>query len=60
MCILKSTGQVRWAVPLPRKRESEDVVTWAGPIIVNDQLVIVSTSGQMALVDIADGKITNT
>lgn len=60
VCILKSTGQVRWAVPLPRKRESEDVITWAGPTIVNNQLVIVSTSGQMAFVDVADGKIAKT
>lgn len=58
VCILKSTGQVRWAVPLPRKRESDDVTTWAGPVIVNNQLAIVSTSGQMTLVDVADGKIS--
>ncbi len=60
VCMLKSTGQVRWAVPLPRKRESDDVITWAGPIVVNQQLVIVSTSGQMAFVDVADGKIAQT
>lgn len=60
VCILKSTGQVRWAVPLPRKRESDTVVTWAGPIIVNNQLVLVSSGGEMALVDVADGKIAKT
>ena len=60
VCMLKSTGQVRWAVPLPRKRESDDVITWAGPIVVNNQLVLVSTSGQMALVNVADGKIDKT
>lgn len=57
VCLLKSTGQVRWAIQLPRKRESDDVETWAGPIAVNDQLAIVSTSGQMAFVNAADGKI---
>ncbi len=60
VCMLKSTGQVRWAVPLPRKRESEDVITWAGPIVVNNQLVMVSTSGQMAMIDVTDGKIAKT
>lgn len=57
VCLLKSTGQVRWAASLPRKRESDDVITWAGPIAVNNQLVIVSTSEKMALVNVADGKI---
>ena len=60
VCLLKSTGQVRWAVQLPRKRESEEVITWAGPIAINEQLAIVSTSGQMALVNVADGKIDKT
>lgn len=60
VCMLKSTGQVRWAVSLPRKRDSDTVITWAGPIVVNDKLVILSTSGQMALVDVADGKISTT
>ena len=60
VCLLKSTGQVRWAASLPRKRESDDVITWAGPIAVNNQLVIVSTSEQMAFVNVADGKIDKT
>lgn len=60
VCILKSTGQVRWASSLPRKRESEEVITWAGPIVVNDQLVIVSTNEQMAFVNVQDGNIDTT
>lgn len=60
VCLLKSTGQVRWAASLPRKRESDDVITWAGPITVNNQLVIVSTSEQMALVNVVDGTIDKT
>jgi len=60
VCILKSTGQIRWAASLPRKRESEEVITWAGPIIVNDKLVIVSTSEQMAFVNITNGTIDST
>lgn len=60
VCLLKSTGQVRWAASLPRKRESEEVITWAGPIVVNDQLVIVSTSEQMAFVNVKDGTIGTT
>ena len=60
VCLLKSTGQVRWAASLPRKRESEEVITWAGPIAVNNQLAIVSTSEQMALVNVTDGKIDTT
>ncbi len=60
VCLLKSTGQVRWAVSLPRKRDSDEVITWAGPIAVNDQLAIVSTSEQMAFINVADGKIDKT
>lgn len=60
VCILKSTGQVRWVSELPRKRESEEVVTWAGPIVVNNQLALTGTNGQMIFVDTADGKITKT
>ncbi len=60
VCLLKSTGQVRWAASLPRKRESDDVITWAGPIVVNDHLVLVSTSEQMAFVNVTDGKIDKT
>jgi len=60
VCLLKSTGQVRWVASLPRKRESDEVVTWAGPIVVNQQLVVVSTSGQMAFADVTNGKIAQT
>lgn len=60
VCMLKSTGQVRWAASLPRKRESEEVITWAGPIVVNNQLVIVSTNEQMAFVNVKDGTIDTT
>jgi outer membrane protein assembly factor BamB len=60
VCLLKSTGQVRWATSLPRKRESEEVITWAGPIVVNNQLAMVSTSEQMAFVNVLDGTIDKT
>lgn len=60
VCILKSTGQIRWAASLPRKRESEEVITWAGPIVVNDQLVLVSTNEQMAFINVQDGTIDKT
>lgn len=60
VCVLKATGQVKWAIALPRKRESEEVVTWAGPIVANNQLVITGTNGQMLFVNAADGVITKT
>ena len=60
VCVLKKTGQVKWAVPLPRKRESEEVVTWAGPIVANSQLVLTGTNGQMLFVNASDGKIDKT
>lgn len=60
VCLLKSTGQVRWAASLPRKRESDEVITWAGPIVVNDKLVITSTNEQMAFVNVENGTIDKT
>jgi outer membrane protein assembly factor BamB len=60
VCVLKKTGQVKWATALPRKRESEEVVTWAGPIVVNNQLVLTGTNSQMLFVNASDGEVAKT
>lgn len=59
-CLQLSSGHVRWTSVLPRFHspiKKKEPITWAGPILANGKLVLVSSYGSMTMMDVADGSI---
>jgi FOG: WD40-like repeat len=58
-CLNRLTGRIHWVRNLPRF-EKEDAksepILWAGPIIVNDSLVLAGSHGQALIVSAKDGE----
>jgi outer membrane protein assembly factor BamB len=49
MCLTRKEGRVKWAHQLPRSSDPDDSssapVVWAGPVLVSNRLVMVSSNG---------------
>ena len=59
-CLQLSSGHVRWTSVLPRFHspiKKKEPIFWAGPILLNGKLVVVSSYGSMTTLDIEDGSI---
>ena len=59
-CLQLSSGHVRWTGVLPRfhsPNNKKQPIAWAGPLLLNGQLVLVSSYGSMILLDVTDGSI---
>ena len=49
MCLTRDDGRVRWATELPRYENPEkkkDPITWAGPVLAGDRLIVVASTGE--------------
>lgn len=60
LCIARATGKIRWISQLKafhKAKKQEGPVTWKGPVLAGGRLILVSSDGDMALVDPADGKV---
>lgn len=61
MCLTRKEGRVKWISQLPRlidpKDKDSDPVTWSGPVLVSDRLLVVSSSGKAASLSPYTGKI---
>lgn len=58
MCIDRENGGVYWVRELPSfERDGETPLEWAGPVLVGDRLLLVSSDNQAALVSPYDGEI---
>ena len=47
VCITRSDGRVRWARSLPRwekPKDQRDVITWSGPVLAGDRLILAGTN----------------
>jgi outer membrane protein assembly factor BamB len=63
LCIARATGKVRWAAALQRYRKEKSKngpVSWSGPVLAGDRLILVSSEGQMVSVGAVDGKVQST
>jgi len=61
VALARNTGKVRWVRELDRWTDPEDKegpITWTGPILVNDQLLLASSTGQGVLISPKTGEIT--
>jgi outer membrane protein assembly factor BamB len=48
LCLQRKDGKVKWTHQLPRwedPEDKEDPIVWAGPILVSDRLIAVSSNG---------------
>lgn len=61
--MLKYDGRIRWTKQLPRfVDEARNLypIIWRGPVMVDGKLALVSSKGEMILVDAANGEILRT
>jgi outer membrane protein assembly factor BamB len=62
LCISRATGKIRWLSQLQNfenMKKKKNPITWTGPILAGDRLILASTRGQMVSVSAADGTIMN-
>lgn len=60
IAIARDTGRVRWVSQLPafrNVRRSRGPIDWVGPVLAGGRLIVVSSEGQIASVNPADGAI---
>lgn len=60
LCIARASGKVRWISQLPqwRKPKKKDkLISWTGPVLAGDRLILANTRGGLINVAVADGKI---
>ncbi len=60
LCLQRKDGLVKWVKQLPRWQDEEakeDPVTWAGPVLVSNRLILVSSDGHAISVSPYTGRI---
>ena len=63
LAIARETGRVRWMTQLPRYKDEKDKkgpISWIGPVLAGDRLIVASTEGQITNVSPLDGSIQTT
>ncbi len=58
LCMTRRGGRVRWATPLPNYEDPEDLedpITWTGPVLVSDRLLLGNSLGELWSVSPYDG-----
>ncbi|MCC5995041.1 MAG: PQQ-binding-like beta-propeller repeat protein [Oceanicaulis sp.] len=63
VAIERHTGEVRWLTQLRQfenERRRRNRVAWAGPVLAGDRLVLASSQGELAIVDVSSGAVTAT
>ncbi|MBV9552214.1 MAG: PQQ-binding-like beta-propeller repeat protein [Alphaproteobacteria bacterium] len=60
VCLTRNEGKVRWASTLPEYENIEkkkDPITWAGPVLAGNQLIVLSSTGVAMFLSPQDGKL---
>ena len=63
LCVSRATGKVRWVSQLQRYRKNKSKngpVSWTGPVLAGERLILASSEGDLAYVSPADGKVAGT
>ena len=64
ICLSRSNGKARWIAQLPRttnpKKNKGDQVTWFGPVLAGNRLVLTNSRGQVVFASPTDGSISAT
>ena len=61
--IARSSGKIKWTTQLPRYRDQKDKkgpLTWYGPVLAGDRLVLLNSLGVITNVSPLDGKVQST
>ena len=63
LCVARATGKVRWVAQLQRYHKNKaknGPVSWTGPVLAGDKLILVSSEGEIAYVSPTDGHVIST
>ena len=61
LCLTRKEGRVQWIHQMPQYEDPEkkkDPILWAGPVLVSDKLVLVSSNGYAQALSPYDGRLT--
>jgi outer membrane protein assembly factor BamB len=58
LCLNKQTGDLRWAVPLEKKQQSDaqQKIVWSSPLVAGGQIILTGSNGQILFLSPKDGK----
>ena len=60
ICLTRRDGRVRWASPLPRFEDPDDLddpINWYGPVLAGDRLILAASSGEAISVSPYTGQL---
>ena len=62
LCISRGSGKVRWVTQLKhyrkdKKNKKVDPITWTGPVLAGDRLILANSEGQLVNVSPTDGSV---
>jgi outer membrane protein assembly factor BamB len=62
LCVARATGKVRWVSQLQRYRKNKSKngpVSWTGPVLAGERLILASSEGGLSYVSPSDGKVVS-
>jgi outer membrane protein assembly factor BamB len=62
LCVARATGKVRWSSQLQRYRKNKSKngpVSWTGPVLAGERLILANSEGGLSFVSPADGKVVS-
>ena len=63
VCLSRSNGKARWIAQLPRfqnEKKRSNAITWFGPILAGNRLVLTNSRGEINFVSPTDGTVSAT
>jgi outer membrane protein assembly factor BamB len=63
VCIARASGKVRWISQLQRyksDKKKKGPISWSGPVLAGDRLILASSEGHLVNVNPGDGKVQST
>jgi outer membrane protein assembly factor BamB len=60
ICLTRRSGRIKWVVQLPafeNEKEREDPITWNGPVLVSDRLILTASNSQAVTISPYTGEL---